>query len=206
MPGRNIIKKYAEDTYYHAYNRGVNRERIFRDDQDYAVFLHFVKRYLGKEAITSPRGSDYPNFYNQIELQAFCLMPNHFHFLVYQHNLVAMKEAMKCISIAYSMYFNKRYDRVGPICQQRYRAAQIDSDEYLLTISGYIHLNPKEYKHWQWTSLPYYTGDFQTDWVLPGKILALFDGTNYLDYLRDARQHKSRLDAIEHRLAHYNML
>lgn len=206
MPGRNIYKRYSPNAFYHVYNRGVNREKIFKDSQDYTMFLFFLKRYFGSTVDQNSIGEDYPNFFGQIELQAFCLMPNHFHLLIFQRDVEAMKQTLKCVTIAYAMYFNKRYDRVGPICQQRYRAALIDSEEYLLTISGYIHLNPDDYLSWQWTSLPYYLGDYKADWLLPNKILELFEGTDYYKYLIDIRRHKKELLAVEQRLAHYSLV
>lgn len=206
MPGRNIYKQYAEDAYYHVYNRGVDRKLIFKDSQDYTIFLYLLKRYLGYEVQRNSVGLEYPNFYGQLELLAFCLMPNHYHLLVYQQHIEALKSVMQCVGVAYAMYFNKRYNRVGPIWQQRYRAVQIDSDEYLLTISSYIHLNPDNYLNWQWTSLPYYLGDYKADWILPDKILDLFTGTDYLNFLRENKKHSENIKNIEQQLAHYSLV
>src|SRR3990172_2826432 len=113
MPGRNIYKNYVPDSFYHIYNRGVNRQVIFRDNADYSVFLSLFKRYLGKYSSKDSTGALYPSFINDLELLAFCLMPSHFHLLIYQHTKDAMQFFLKSLATSYSMYFNKKYKRLG---------------------------------------------------------------------------------------------
>ena len=82
MPARNIVKQYDVDSYYHVYNRGVNKRKIFVDDEDYVVFLGLLKRYLGSGNEKDKYNRDYQSFYEELDLLAYCLMPNHFHSMV----------------------------------------------------------------------------------------------------------------------------
>lgn len=204
MPGRNLEKTYVEDTFYHVYNRGVNKEPIFKEQSDYVVFLNLFKRYLGEEPTENKLGGKYPWLHNDIELVAFCLLPNHFHALVYQHRLDSMTQLFKALSTSYGMYFNKKYQRVGPLFQNRFKASLINQDEYLQHISRYIHLNPKDYRRWDFSSLPYYLEERDAIWIRPQRILDLFDSiADYREFLEDYEDYKRNLDKIKSELANF---
>ncbi|HEY4714156.1 MAG TPA: hypothetical protein VIH30_07975, partial [Aquirhabdus sp.] len=83
MPSKHVVKEYAPDSYYHIYSRGVEKRQIFLDEKDFAVFLNMLKRYLSPVGAFDLSRREYPNFANQIELNAYCLMQNHFHLLIY---------------------------------------------------------------------------------------------------------------------------
>lgn len=74
----------------------------------------------------------------------YCLMSNHFHFLLRQDTDIPVTSFMLRLSTSYAKYFNIKYDQVGSLFQDRFRAKLIETDEYLLQLSRYIHLNPKE--------------------------------------------------------------
>ena len=201
MPSRNRVKVYAPESYYHVYNRGLNKEIIFREQDDYAVFLNLLKRYLSKEPAKDNKGRVYESMYGQMELLAFCLMPNHFHLLIYQNDLDAITNLIRRISTSYVRYFNKKYKRSGPLFEERFKGSLINRDEYLLHISRYIHLNPRSFKDWAFSSLPYYLGARKADWIMPQRILELFEGDNYLNFVNDYKDHKKMLDEIKSELA-----
>ena len=202
MPGRNLIKQYAAESYYHFYNRGVNKNRIFRDQEDFIVFLALLKRYLGINKVKKANRTNHPNFYNEVDLLAYCLMSNHFHLFIYQkEDPTAITNFMRSLATAYGMYFNRKYKRVGPVFQQRYRAVRITDDAQLLHISRYIHLNPDNYNTYEWSSLPYYLGNKTADWVKPNKILELFDDVNYADFVADYKAYYDDLNAIKQFIA-----
>ncbi|MEK7095692.1 MAG: transposase [Patescibacteria group bacterium] len=204
MPGRNLEKIYFEDSFYHVYNRGVNKELLFRETTDYVVFLSLFKRYLGKSPVNNKVGGEYPWLHKDIELLAFCLMPNHFHALVYQIKRDSMTKLLKALSTSYGMYFNKKYQRIGPLFQSRFKASLINRDEYLQHISRYIHLNPKNYRSWEFSSLPYYFNERKAVWVRPRRILELFDSTtDYRKFLEDYEGYKRDLDMIKSELANF---
>lgn len=145
MPARNIVKTYDGDGYYHIYNRGVEKRDIFLDDQDYAVFLSYLKIYLsprqeGPEKIYPSR--KLKNFTDSIDLLCYCLMSNHFHFLIHQHNKTAITNFVRSLLTRYSMYFNRKYGRVGGLFQGTYKAVLIKSEQQLVYLTYYIHRNP----------------------------------------------------------------
>ncbi|OVE79276.1 hypothetical protein BVY00_00845 [bacterium G20] len=204
MPGRNINKIYLEDSYYHVYGRGHNKRAIFQDKDDYAVFLNLFKRYLSNRPVQDNKGREYPWLQKEIDLLAFCLMPNHFHALIYQRHPGAMTKLFKSVITTYGMYFNKKNDCLGPVFQGRFKASIIDRDNYLVHVSRYIHLNPEDYKTWAFSSLPFYLGRQEAEWLKPGNILGLFDGlTDYKKFVEDYEDHKKMLDEIKPELANY---
>lgn len=81
-------------------------------------------------------------FHNEIKILSVCLMPNHFHLLIHQNSSSSMAEFVQSVCTAYSMYFNKKYNRVGSLFQGVYKAVIVTTDEYLLHLSRYIHRNP----------------------------------------------------------------
>lgn len=201
MPGKNRVKVYAEDSYYHIYNRGVNRQDIFLTDYDYTVFINLFKRYLSKEPVLDFKKREYPWLYNDLKLLAFCLMPNHYHLLIFQMSPTAMTKLLQGVSTSYTMYFNKKYKRVGPLFQDIFKASRISNDAYLEHISRYIHLNPEHYVDWEYSSLPYYLGKKKADWLDPTAILGMFKNSSYPKFLSDFKDHRRMLKEISAELA-----
>ncbi len=191
------------DSYYHVYNRGVAKQKIFHDDYDYAVFLNLLKRYLDVESHEDPSGRQYEHLRKSLELQAFYLMPNHFHLLVYLHDIDGLTKLMRGVCTAYTGYYNKKYKRVGTLFQGIFKASRITADNYLVHISRYIHLNPKNYKEWEHSSLSAYLGKQNIPWLQQGKIMDLFEGgvKEYIDFLEDYEDQKAILDEIKYELA-----
>jgi len=192
MPSRNIIKTNIKNGFYHIYNRGVEKRVIFEDEQDYKVFLNYLKEYLsppikmeGRLKTFTLKGTTFQgiphhpkNYFLKIELLAYCLMPNHFHLLIKQIEKGSMKDFMRSVATRYSMYFNKRYSRVGTLFQGIYKAVMIGDDNYLLHLSRYIHLNPSEYTNdlpSAYSSYADYLGIRKTSWISTGEILSFFD-------------------------------
>lgn len=204
MPGRNIDKKYVEHSFYHVYNRGLNKQDIFNDDDDYRVFMNLLKRDLGTETKVNKRGWVYPNYHDNLELLTYCLMPNHFHLLIHtKDDPRLLAELMRSVITAYVMYFNKKTKRKGRLFEQHYRASRITSDEYLWHISRYIHLNPldigEDYKKYPYSSIGYYMGKKSSDWVKPDEILDMFKESkeDYEQFLEDYLDIKEELKEIK---------
>lgn len=193
MPSKNIIKTYVENGYYHIYNRGVEKREIFLYEQDYKVFLSYLKLYLTpkeesiKEILDNKGHSSsnfesknkniteiytLNNFFDKIELISYVLMPNHFHLELKQRGRKDIETFMRSLITKYSKYFNKKYNRVGPLFQGRYKAVLIQNNEYLLYINKYIHLNPSELLikgqllcDYLWSSYPVYLRKFKINWL-----------------------------------------
>ncbi len=204
MPNRNVVKQYAADTFYHAYNRGVNKQDIFLDDEDYEVFLNLFKRYLSNSPVQDSSGREYPWLKMDVQLLTFCLMPNHFHLLIFQREPKAMTELLRSVCTSYTVYYNKKYKRVGHLFQGSFKASLIDNDAYLQHISRYIHLNPKNYKTWPFSSLPYYLGKKESEWIEVEPIIELFNSIDdYETFLEDYKDYKQTLKETERALANY---
>lgn len=203
MPSRNRVKQYVEHGYYHIYNRGISKQEIFLDKEDYAVFLNLLKRHLDTAPHKDLKGRELMWLHNDLNLLAYCLMPNHFHFLIYQREPRAIVSLMKIVTMSYSSYFNKKYGRIGPLFQGTYKGVLIQADAYLQHISRYIHLNPKLYLKWDYSSLPYYLGRQAANWLNPRPIMELFDNSprQYQKFLADYVGHKKALDEIKRSLA-----
>lgn len=203
MPARNSIKQYLENGYYHIYNRGVEKRLIFLDQQDYSVLLNYLKEYLLpkdekslREQLSSPtttyREKDkilrilrLNNFADEITLLAYCLMPNHFHFFVKQKSAQSIDSFMQSLGIRYTMYFNRKYKRVGSFFQAVYKAVLVSHDEQFVYLSKYIHkqaLASKDETLQGWreqpSSYPEYLRKRKTEWVHPEELLSYFSETN----------------------------
>lgn len=193
MPALNIVKLYVENGYYHVYNRGVEKRDIFLDEQDYVVFLRFLKEYLlppshpdliALQGINPRRKPK--NFHEEIVLYAYCLMPNHFHLFVKQVTLTGLKEFMRAVATNYSMYFNHKYHRVGPLFQGNYKASLILDDIYFLHITRYIHANPGDLarvgplQEYQWSSYKFYLKGEGPTWLEVKEIANMFRSSGTL--------------------------
>lgn len=202
MPSRNRLKIYLSDAFYHVYNRGVEKRAIFQDDEDFRVYLNLFKRYLNKKPVKDPSGREYEWLHERIELLAYCLMSSHYHLLVYTHDDMAMVRLLRGVNTSYTIYFNKKYRRIGPLFQDRYKASYLGEDKYLVHISRYIHLNPIQWRSWPYSSLPYYLKQRKAAWIRPKRILG-FVNDDYLSFVQDYEEHKKILDELKHNLANY---
>jgi len=113
--------------YYHVYNRGCNRERIFANDGNYAFLLKRAKEIL----------ADTP-----LSVIAYCLMPNHYHFLLCPAEYDSISRFIQRLFNSYTQAFNKQQGRNGTLFEGRAKSKLVDSDEYVIHLSRYIHLNP----------------------------------------------------------------
>lgn len=200
MPAKNSKKTYVENGYYHIYNRGVEKRVIFLDQQDHSVFLSYLKEYLLPkkekelyERLSDPQISSIEknkvlkslhlnNFSQEITFLCYCLMPNHFHFFVKQKSADAIDKFMNSLATRYTMYFNRKYKRVGSLYQGVYKAVLVSSDEQFLHLSRYIHKQALNLNN-QPCSYPEYVGSRQTLWIKTDEILSFFSKTNpFLSY------------------------
>ena len=221
MPAKNSLKLYAENGFYHLYNRGVEKRPIFCDRQDYSVFLSYLKEYLTPKnlsqlqtAATSPTTPPAEkqaainaiarnNFAGEIELICFVLMPNHFHFLLRQNNPKSIDKFINSLCTRYTMYFNLKYQRVGKLYQGVYKAVLVETNEQLLHLSRYIHLNPTPpgrklpLSNPAPSSLSDFLGKTNTPWLKTHYVLDNFSKTSlnnsYLSFLKSAPKDKEEI-------------
>lgn len=119
-------RKKSNSKVYHVMLRGIDRMLIFLDDNDRNRFLETMDR-MKKEG--------------EYEIYAYCLMDNHIHLLL-KEGEDEVQRSLKRIGVSYAYYFNKKYDRVGHVFQDRFRSEPIQDDSYLLAAARYIHNNP----------------------------------------------------------------
>ena len=115
--------------------RGINRQDIFEDDEDYLqmiVLLHtLTERRDENGLLLQPLCTFY----------AYCLMSNHVHLLI-RERAETISEVVKKLGIAYAYYFNRKYGRNGHLFQDRFKSEPVDSMEYFVVLLRYIHQNP----------------------------------------------------------------
>lgn len=207
MPSPHVLKHNTPQRFYHVYARGGNHLRIFREPADFEKFLKLFERYLSPEESHNANGVSFPNYYKKLDLISFCLLPNHFHLLVYQYQQGAMTEFMRSLLTSYSMYYNKKYKRTGPLFESRYKASLISDDSYLEHVTRYIHLSPRLWRSYEYSSLPYYLQQISDTWIYPKRITDLFPTpAYYLTFLEDHEQYKEMKDILKHELANGNEL
>jgi len=144
-------KPFANGEFYHIYNRGVDKRIIFSDDEDLERFFQGMVEFN----TINPVGSLYENSFRKlggptaklekrlVNIVAYCLNSNHFHFILEQVSGGGISEFMKRLSGGYTWYFNNKDKRSGSLFQGKFKAIHIDTNEYLLHLSAYVNLNNK---------------------------------------------------------------
>ena len=150
--------------YYHIIARGIGKQILFEEDADYLFFLRLMKNYSSS---------------GEFSVAAFCLMENHVHILAKIADGM-MDKVMHNLLATYATYYNKKYDRIGHLYQDRYRSKPIENDMYLLTAVRYIHNNPAKAgicppDQYRWSSWRCYSGDIRS-FVDTAYALQLFGG------------------------------
>ncbi len=135
---------------YHIYNRAVSNELLFRNDANYNFFLKKYEHYL--------------SYY--VDTYAWCLMPNHFHFMIQVKQKIAtnlsveefISRQFKKLFQSYALAFNKQYHRHGSLFQNPFKRSEVKDEKYFSQLLFYIHSNPahhelvKDFRNYKWTS------------------------------------------------------
>lgn len=183
MPTKHVVKQYDAPAFYHIYNRASGERPLFRDGVDRLVFLEFIAKHLLENDNPEDQVKTYP-----VQIVAYCLMGTHFHLLVYQYDdPAAITGFMRSVGTAYSMHYNSKYKSKGHVFQSSYRASHVNNDAYLAHITRYIHLNPRNYKTWDWSSYLHYVGQkYRYDWIHPELVLDDAElGSRYEKFVED---------------------
>lgn len=150
-------RSFDPNFYYHVYNCGVEKRQTFLNERDYQRFLGAVEYYLHDQGISYIQFQDLnekaKKLYRQLNPEgletlrvrviAFCIMPNHFHFLIKPAKAGGLPRFVSDITNSYTKYFNIKNKRVGNLFQGTFKAKPITSEASLLQVSRYIHLNPE---------------------------------------------------------------
>ncbi len=182
---------FVNGQIYHAFNRGVEKRKIFNNDSDRYRFIHdlfefndsaptfnALYRFNRQSMEVQPQYIEREGMRPRkllVDVLAFCLMPNHYHLLVRQRVDDGVINFMKKMGTGYAMYFNQKYNRVGPLFQGRFKAVLVDKESHLLHLPFYIHANP----------LDIILSDWQEEKFDPEKaekFLGSYRWSSYLDY------------------------
>ncbi len=163
-------------SYYHILNRSIAQYEIFKEADDCVRFLQILDLYhyenfthkysnflelttANQGAIIKTLKNDSPKF---VQIVAYCIMPTHFHLVLGQISNKGISKFMAKVLNSYSRYFNLRYKRKGPLWEGHFKNVLVNSDEQLLHLTRYIHLNPvsvgliKKPEDWAFSSYPVY--------------------------------------------------
>lgn len=209
-----------QDEIYHVFNRSVGRQLIFLSTRDYQRALRVFRFYLYNKP--SLRFSFYnrlpydqkSNFFNEmiksaspiVDIICFCLMPNHFHFLLKNLTENGIKQFISNFQNSYAKYFNIKTDRTGTLFQQNFKAVRIESDEQLIHVSRYIHLNPvtsyiieaEDIENYLWSSYLNYLHDEST-YIFKDPVLGQFKSIeDYKKFVLDQVGYQRKLNEIKH--------
>ncbi len=147
--------EFANGEIYHVYNRGTDKRTVFEDNDDLNRFIESMQDFNKEEPIGSlyeysfvknQLGSSTSKLRNEkplVRFIAYCLNPNHFHFLIEQLEDEGIPKFMHRLSTGYTKYFNKKYRRTGALFSGRYKSIHVDENEYLLRLSAYVNLNDR---------------------------------------------------------------
>lgn len=223
MPGRKIPLVTGE--VYHVMNRGIAGRPIFLRAKDYQRFLaimryyNFVKPLVKYSMAINFSRNDRDQLFSKInqsaelwvEVIAYCLMPNHFHLLLKQKRDGGVSKYIGQISNSHTRYINTLKNRVGPLLQGKFKAIRVETDEQLLQVSRYIHLNPytgyvvknlNQLASYPYSSLKCYLDKKVEDDICDPKIvLDLFSGRKaYQKFIYNQANYQRELGKIKHLL------
>lgn len=192
--------EFANGEHYHIFNRGVDKRDIFLDIKDYERFLLSMKLLNDEEEGLMIDWRDYKKSNSKatlddflklgfrkrdplVEIIAYCLNPNHYHFILKQIKEKGIEKFMHKVGISHSKYFNKKNKRSGSLFQGKFKAIHINSNEYLLYLSAYVNKNNfihgyNKNDNWPYSSLPDYLGKRKSNLVNKEVILGQFEDAN----------------------------
>lgn len=174
--GLTKYKVYVKDAYYHIFNRGNGKQDIFLEDGDSRFYLSRLIVYLSQF---------------DFSLVCYCLMPNHVHLLLRQNSEIPSSKLIASLHTSYSMYFNSKYEHLGHVFESRFKQKLIETEEYLIHLSRYIHLNPVEAglvgrpEEFKWSSYENYLSNEPT----------FIDSSIVLNFFKDNFEYKKFVEA-----------
>ena len=151
---------FAPDEWYHLYTQGIDKRDIFINNSDFRRFQALL--YLANsvepvnfeiiKAREIPHEDIFmlPRVETPVAIGAYCLMKNHPHIVVQERKEGGVTSFMRKLGTAYTMYFNRKYSRIGNLMVKPFRSKHIEDDRYLRRVVQYVHLNPAEVFEYRW--------------------------------------------------------
>mgnify|MGYP001584158318 CR=1 FL=1 len=210
MPART--EPLVNDHYYHILNRGVARMPIFITDRDRQrfvdTFLYYTNKDISVKFSQSIKETDVAKPGGKIvEIISYCLMPNHFHFLLKQVEDDGIMNFIRKTTNSYAKYFNTKRERKGPIFEGKFKAIIVETDEQLIHLSRYIHVNPiagfvvKNLNDYKWSSYLEYLGKSGQQVCSKNIILDQFGSRkSYEKFVLDHVDYAKQLAKIKHQM------
>lgn len=197
---------------YHIFNRGVNKGNIFFSEGDYRRFfqaaIHYKSRNIKFSYANDPvslEGQKEDMGNPKVQVLAYCFMPNHFHFLLKQLVDRGVTSYIQRLCNSYSHFVDEKYGYEGPLFQGRFKNVLIETQEQLVHVSRYIHLNPlisglvTDLRDYNWSSYSGYIKDFKEELGDPDFILADFKSkTDYEKFVLDQANYAKELGRVKH--------
>jgi putative transposase len=197
--------EFANEEYYHIFNRGVDKRKVFLDSSYYQRFLLSMELLNDekdgvmeewrnfKKCNSKAMLSDFRELSSRkklVEFIAYCLNPNHYHFIMRQVADRGIERFMHKLGTSYTNYFNTKNKRTGSLFQGNFKAIHIDSNEYLLYLSAYVNKNNFIHGYrpddkWEYSSLHEYAEKQKKKFCSKGVILGQFGNKKeYLEFMR----------------------
>lgn len=217
---RNVV--FANNQIYHIFNRGVERRTIFTDKREYQRMFDTLWYYrhahvpmtlsayfaLGNDIQKKLAQRLNNDTHHAVSILAYCLMPNHFHLLLQQNEEYGISKVLANVSNSYTKYFNTKHrKRVGPLLQGTFKAVRIETDEQLVHVSRYIHVNPiasflleaSDILTYPWFSLHEYHHQGKNGLCDTEPLLSMFQNRQaYMKFVLDQIDYAKTLDRITH--------
>ncbi len=220
MPYRKI--PIVPSQIYHVFNRSIAGQTIFSVQKDYQRFIDVINyyrfdnlpiRYSHYKRLTQGQRDLFndeflTNNKSIIHIVSYCVMPNHFHLLLFSDKEHAISNFTRNVQNSYSKYYNTKYERNGSLFQSMFKAVRIENDEQLIHVSRYIHLNPitaylievNRLEEYNWSSIKAFLSDGEINSFLePDLVLSNFKSrAKYREFLVDQVDYQRELDKIKH--------
>lgn len=220
MPRR--LTRFTTGEIYHIYNKSVGGTTIFNNTYSYQRMLNLIDYY--RFADPPLRFSHYKRLSQEskkkfmkklydysrlIDIYSYCLMPNHFHFLLKQLIDGGIPTYLRNVQNAYAKYFNTKFDRSGSLFKLMFRGVRIENDNQLVHVLRYIHLNPltgylisdkKDLYDYKWCSFSSYTGRTTRNFLGKEFMLKMFDRRKetLIQFTLNQVDYQRRLSRIKH--------
>lgn len=212
MPSRII--PFVNGEYYHIFNRGVAKMQIFNNSYDYSHFVKTIAYYSiegpkPRLSVFTPTTTILDINKKITDIICYCLMPNHFHILLRQKKDGGITEFVSKLSNSYTKYINIKNNRVGHLFQGNFKAVHVETNEQLLHLSRYIHLNPlvsylvKDLDSYKWSSFPEYINLTDAKKTICDKKIVMDQFKSHEEYRQfvlDQADYGKKLEVIKHQL------